>query len=81
VSALSATVLPRSTRFMQSIPEQVHVQLHARAARSGATAEEEQQAHDIADEILARDPIAGGWAIYMGAKAWECAEQPLRRAA
>jgi hypothetical protein len=65
VSALSAAVLPCSTRFLQSIPDQVRAQLHARAQRFGATSDEEQQAHDIAAEILARDPIAGGWAIHM----------------
>jgi hypothetical protein len=82
VSALSASVLPRSTRFVQSIPGQVHAVLHARAARFGATEAEEQQAHDIADEILARDPLAGGWATYMGEQAWKCsARHDFQRAA
>lgn len=76
MSALSARLLPRSTSFMQSIPAQVHSALHRRAALAVATAEEEQQAHDIADEILAQDPLAGGWAIHMGEKAWECRSLP-----
>jgi hypothetical protein len=80
VSALSARVLPRSTSFMQSIPGQVHSTLHRRAIQFFATAGEEQQAHDIADEILAQDPLAGGWAIHMGEQAWMCHAPQLRAA-